>query len=68
MFMNYLLIAWYNLKRQPVFAAIKVLSLAIGLGCSSIVIMHVQYALSFDKNFTHAEDIYRVVTDIKTDR
>jgi putative ABC transport system permease protein len=68
MFMNYLLIAWYNLKRQPVFSAIKVLSLAIGLGCSGIVIMHVQYALSFDRNFKNAESIYRVVTDITTDR
>ncbi len=68
MFMNYLLLAWFNLKRQPVFSAIKVLSLAIGLGCSILVIMHVQYALSFDRHFTNAESIYRVVTDLKTDR
>jgi putative ABC transport system permease protein len=67
MFLNYLLTALYNLKRQPVFSAIKVLSLAIGLGCSILVIMHVQYARSFDKHFPNWENTYRVVTSITLD-
>src|SRR5690606_23094336 len=57
-----------NLKRQPGFSAIKVLSLAIGLGCSIMVIMHVQYSLSFDRHFPDAENIYRLVTDLTTDQ
>lgn len=68
MFLNYLLIALYNLKRQPGFSAIKVLSLAIGLGCSIMVIMHVQYSLSFDRHFPNAENVYRLVTDLTTDQ
>src|SRR5690606_18241742 len=47
---NYLLVALHNLRRQPVFSAIKVLSLAIGLGCSLLVLMHVRYTLSYDKH------------------
>jgi putative ABC transport system permease protein len=67
MFLNYLLTALYNLKRQPVFSAVKVLSLAIGLGCSILVIMHVQYARSYDKHFPNWENTYRVVTSITLD-
>ncbi len=50
MFSSYMLIALENLKRQPGFAAIKVLSLALGLGCSILVLMHVLYETSFDKH------------------
>ncbi len=68
MLLNYLLIALYNLKRQPGFSIIKVLSLAIGLGCSILVIMHVQYSYSFDRHFPGGENIYRVVTGLTTDQ
>lgn len=67
MFKNYLLITLRGLKRQPVFSAVKILSLAIGLGCSILVIMHVQYANSFDKHFPNWQNIYRVVTSITLD-
>ncbi|MES2627063.1 MAG: FtsX-like permease family protein [Pseudomonadota bacterium] len=62
MLLNYLLTTLHNLKHQPAFAAVKVLSMTIGLGCSILVIMHVQYALSFDKHFPNRENTYRVVT------
>src|SRR5690606_6846248 len=68
MFRNYLLVALQGFRKQPVFSAIKVLSLAIGLGCSILVIMHVQYALSFDKHFPNWERTYRLVTSLTTDQ
>ena len=61
MFSSYMLIALENLKRQPGFAAIKVLSLALGLGCSILVLMHVLYAASFDKHFPNWQNTYRLV-------
>lgn len=67
MFKNYLVITLRSLKKQPIFSAVKILSLAIGLGCSILVIMHVQYASSFDKHFPNWENIYRVVTSITLD-
>lgn len=67
MFKNYLLITLRGLKKQPAFSAVKILSLAIGLGCSILVIMHVQYASSFDKHFANWENIYRVVTSLTLD-
>src|SRR5688572_22340061 len=68
MLLNYFLMALYSLKRQPAFSAIKVLSLAMGLGCSILVIMHVQYSLSFDRHFPNSENVYRLVTGLTTDQ
>jgi putative ABC transport system permease protein len=63
MLLNYLLIALYNLKRHPLLSVIKILRLAIGLGCGLLVLMHAQYALSFDRHFANGENIYRLVTN-----
>jgi putative ABC transport system permease protein len=63
MLLNYLLMALYNLKRHPLLSAIKVLSLAMGLGCGLLVLMHAQYELSFDRHFANSENIYRLVTN-----
>src|SRR5688572_24126795 len=60
MLLNYLLMALYNLKRHPLLSAIKVLSLAMGLGCGLLVLMHAQYELSFDRHFPNSENIYRL--------
>ncbi len=67
MWANYILVALENLKRQPAFSAIKVLSMAIGLGCSILVLMHMQYAFSFDRHFPNSENIYRLVSGFTTE-
>ncbi|MDP3518139.1 MAG: ABC transporter permease [Pseudohongiella sp.] len=68
MYYNYLIVAFRNLKKQPGFTAIKVLSLSLGLVCSILVLMHVQYARSYDKHFDNWQNIYRVVTSMTTDQ
>jgi len=67
-FYNYLIVALQNLRKQPGFTAIKVLSLSLGLVCSILVLMHVQYTRSYDKHFDNWQNIYRVVTSITTDQ
>lgn len=65
MFRNYLRIAFQQLTRQPVYSAIKILSLTLGLAASVLVIMHVQYIQSFNKHVSNWENTYRLVTHMK---
>jgi len=60
MFRNYILVALRHLIKQPVISAIKVFSLALGLTCSVLVLMHVQYIYSYDKHFSNWQNIYRI--------
>lgn len=68
MFYSYFLTTMQYLKKQPVFSAIKILSLTLGLTCSIIVIMHVQYTYSFDKHIPNWQNIHRLVTSFTTDQ
>ncbi|MEX1198249.1 MAG: ABC transporter permease [Pseudohongiellaceae bacterium] len=68
MIKNYLLVTLRTLRRQPGFTAIKVLSLSLGLICSILVLMHVQYTTSYDRHFDNWQNIYRLVTSLTTDQ
>ena len=49
MLSNYLKIAWRNIIGNPLFSAINIIGLAIGLACCIIITLFVRYELSFDK-------------------
>ena len=63
MFRNYLLIAWRNLIGNPLFSAINVIGLAIGLACCIMITLFVRYELSYDKHWNNSDRIYRVTRD-----
>lgn len=65
MFYNYFLTAMQNLRKQPVFSSIKILSLTIGLASSVLVSMHVNYIQSSNKYIDNWENTYRLVTHLK---
>lgn len=65
MFYNYFLIAVQNLRKQPVFSLIKILSLTIGLTSSILVFMHVNYIQSSNKHIDNWENTYRLVSHLK---
>lgn len=60
MWKNYFQVAYRNLTRNKVYAAITILSLAIGLGCVSLILQYLRYELSYDKFHDGAENIYRI--------
>ncbi|MCK5147156.1 ABC transporter permease [bacterium] len=60
MIKNYLKVAFRNLKRQKLYAAINILGLAIGMAGCLLIYLWVQDELSFDRYHTHADSIYRV--------
>lgn len=60
---NYFKIAWRNIIGNPLFSAINIVGLAIGLACCIIITLFVRYELSFDKDWENADRIYRVTRD-----
>lgn len=65
MFFSYLLTALHSMRKQPVFAVIKVLSLALGLAASMLVVMHVQYEQTSNTHITNRDNPYRMLTHMK---
>src|SRR5210317_199595 len=60
---NYLKIAWRNIVGNPLFSAINIIGLAIGLACCIIITLFVRYETSFDKHWQYADRTYRVTRD-----
>ena len=55
MLRNYLKIAWRNITGNPLFSAINIIGLAIGLACCIIITLFVRYELSYDKHWNDAD-------------
>ena len=63
MLSNYLKIAWRNIVGNPLFSAINIVGLAIGLACCIIITLFVRYETSYDKHWDHADRTHRVTRD-----
>ena len=63
MLRNYLTIAWRNIVGNPLFSAINIIGLAIGLACCIMITIFVRYEVSFDKHWDNADRTYRVTRD-----
>jgi len=61
MFWNYLKVAYRNMLRHPLYAAINVVGLAVGLACCLLVLMLVLDEVSYDRFHEKADKIYRVL-------
>lgn len=62
MLKNYITIGLRSLIRQKGFSFINIAGLAIGIAACMIILLYIQYELSFEKMFTDADRIYRVLT------
>ena len=63
MFRNYLLVAIRNLFRQKLYSAINILGLAIGMACCILIMLFIQYELSYDRVHEKRDQIYRVIRE-----
>ena len=63
MFWNYVTVAYRNLVRHPLYAAINVVGLAVGLACCLLVLMLVLDEVSYDRFHEKADRIHRVLWD-----
>jgi ABC-type transport system, involved in lipoprotein release, permease component len=64
---NYLKVGWRKLIRNKIFSLINILGLSLGLAACWIIILFVNDELSYDRYFTQADRIYRVVSHGKWD-
>ena len=64
---NYFKIAIRNLAKHKFYSAINILGLAIGIGCTLLIILFVMNELSYDRFHTNAENIYRITEKFTED-
>ncbi|MGD8427915.1 MAG: ABC transporter permease, partial [Balneolaceae bacterium] len=60
MIKNYIKTAFRNIRRKPVYSAINILGLATGLACCVLILIYLQYQLSFDSFQKNSENLYRL--------
>lgn len=65
MLKNYLVIAWRNLRRNPVFSFINISGLAIGLAVCMLILEYVEHENSYDTFHANAGRISWVQTKIR---
>ena len=60
MLSNYLKVAWRNIVRKKGFSFINIIGLAIGMTVCLLILLFVQYELSYDTYHKNAKDLYRL--------
>ena len=61
MFKNYLKVALRNIKRSKGISFINIAGLSVGMAVFLLILLYVQYELSFDKYHEKCDRIYRIV-------
>jgi putative ABC transport system permease protein len=60
MLKNYIKIALRNLIKQKSYSLINIAGLAIGLTCAILILLYVQFELSYDRFHDNADRVYRI--------
>lgn len=64
---NYLKIAWRQMQRDKLYAAINILGIAVGIASFLLVFFYILTENSFDRHHPHADRIYRVNQNYRSD-
>ncbi len=65
MLTNYIKIAWRNLIKNKMSTTINILGLSIGISACIVILLFVNYELTFDKYHIKSDQTYRVVQHTK---
>jgi putative ABC transport system permease protein len=60
MIINYLKIAWRNLRKQSGYTAINIFGLAVGMAATMLIFQYVNFERSYDRFHEHVDRIVRV--------
>ncbi len=61
MFKNYLKIAFRSIQKQKLNSLLNIIGLSVGFACSLLIIFHVKHEMSYDRHFSKADRIYRLI-------
>jgi putative ABC transport system permease protein len=61
MIKNYFKIALRNIKRYSTYSILNITGMAIGMACSILLLLWVQYQFSYDRFYKSADRLYRVL-------
>ena len=64
MIWNYILTAFRNLLRNPVYTLINIFGLSIGITCSLLIMIYINHECSYDKFHTKKDRLYRLVFEM----
>jgi putative ABC transport system permease protein len=67
MFKNYLKIAVRQLLKQKMYSAIKIGGFALSIAACLLIALYIKDELSYDKNWTQADRIYRITGEYNVD-
>ena len=65
MFKNLLKISIRNIIKDKTYSIINILGLTIGITCSLYLMMYILHELSYDRYHKNADNIYRIISNIK---
>jgi predicted permease len=60
MFKNYFKTAWRNLNKNRTFSILNILGLTVGVACSSLIFLWVEYYTTFNHSIPNLGNIYNV--------
>ena len=60
MIRNYFKIAWRNLITNKVYSAINIIGLAVGLASFVVILLYLNYELSYDKWNASLKQVYKI--------
>ncbi len=60
MFKNYFKTAWRNLNKNRTFSILNIAGLAIGIACSALIFLWVEYYAAFNHSIPNLSNIYNV--------
>ncbi len=65
MIKSYLLVALRSIRRNRLHASINIIGLAIGMACSILIALFLQFELSYDKQNKNSGRIYRMAINLE---
>jgi putative ABC transport system permease protein len=65
MIKNYLKVAWRNIWKNKSFSLLNIVGLTAGTVCCIYILLYVRSQYGYDKQFTDAESLFRIRTEIE---